>query len=117
MFSLCNFSSIFPGVSADPICPYVRTPMREQAVDGEVDARLDVDEQVGGGLQVEDHVTTGVSHLYASHAVKTSSGDQQTTTIVMNDVAIKRVFRQSNHNVNYFWQPEPGLSPHARANA
>jgi len=37
--------------------------MLEQAVDGEVDARLDVDEQVGGGLQVEDHVTTGVPHL------------------------------------------------------
>jgi len=28
MFSLFNFSSIFPGVSADPICPYVRTPMQ-----------------------------------------------------------------------------------------
>ena len=27
MFSLFNISSIFPGVSADPICPYVRTPM------------------------------------------------------------------------------------------
>jgi len=27
MFSLSNFSSIFPGGSADPICPYVRTPM------------------------------------------------------------------------------------------
>ena len=27
MFSLFNFSSIFPGVSADPICPYVRTAM------------------------------------------------------------------------------------------
>jgi len=28
MFSLFNFSSIFPGGgSADPICPYVRTPM------------------------------------------------------------------------------------------
>ena len=26
MFSLFNFSSIFPGESADPICPYVRTP-------------------------------------------------------------------------------------------
>ena len=25
MFSLFNFSSIFPGGSADPICPYVRT--------------------------------------------------------------------------------------------
>ena len=29
MFSLFNFSSIFPGVSADPICPYMRTPMTE----------------------------------------------------------------------------------------
>ena len=27
MFSLFNFSSIFPGASADPICPYVRTPI------------------------------------------------------------------------------------------
>ena len=27
MFSLFNFSSIFPGGSADPICTYVRTPM------------------------------------------------------------------------------------------
>ena len=27
MFSLFNFSSIFLGGSADPICPYVRTPM------------------------------------------------------------------------------------------
>ena len=27
MFSLYNFSSIFPWGSADPICPYVRTPM------------------------------------------------------------------------------------------
>ena len=27
MFSGFNFSSIFPGVSADPICPYVRTAM------------------------------------------------------------------------------------------
>ena len=27
MFSLFNVSSIFPGGSADPICPYVRTPM------------------------------------------------------------------------------------------
>ena len=27
MFSLFNFSSIFRGGSADPICPYVRTPM------------------------------------------------------------------------------------------
>jgi len=27
MFSLFNFSSIFPGGSADPICPYVLTPM------------------------------------------------------------------------------------------
>ena len=27
MLSLSNFSSIFPGGSADPICPYVRTPM------------------------------------------------------------------------------------------
>ena len=27
MFSLCNFSSIFPGGSADPIYPYVRMPM------------------------------------------------------------------------------------------
>ena len=26
-FSLFNFSSIFPGRSADPICPHVRTPM------------------------------------------------------------------------------------------
>ena len=26
MFSLFNFSSIFQGGSADPICPYVRTP-------------------------------------------------------------------------------------------
>jgi len=26
MFSLFNFSSIFPGGSADPICPYMRTP-------------------------------------------------------------------------------------------
>jgi len=29
MFSLFNFSSIFPGGSADPICPYVRTPMAQ----------------------------------------------------------------------------------------
>jgi len=27
MFSLFNFSSIFPGGAANPICPYVRTPM------------------------------------------------------------------------------------------
>ena len=27
MFSLFNFSSIFLGGSADPICPYVRMPM------------------------------------------------------------------------------------------
>jgi len=27
MFSLLNFSSIFPGGSADPICPYVLAPM------------------------------------------------------------------------------------------
>ena len=27
MFSLFNFSSIFPVGSADPICPYVRTPI------------------------------------------------------------------------------------------
>ena len=27
MFSLFYLSSIFPGESADPICPYVRTPM------------------------------------------------------------------------------------------
>ena len=27
MFSLFNFSSIFPGGSVDPICPYVLTPM------------------------------------------------------------------------------------------
>jgi len=27
MFSLFSFLSIFPGGSADPICPYVRTPM------------------------------------------------------------------------------------------
>ena len=27
MFSLFNFSSIFSGGSADPTCPYVRTPM------------------------------------------------------------------------------------------
>jgi len=27
MFSLFNFSSIFRGESADPMCPYVRTPM------------------------------------------------------------------------------------------
>jgi len=27
MFSLYNFSSIFPGDSSDPIYPYVRTPM------------------------------------------------------------------------------------------
>jgi len=27
MVSLFNFSSIFPGGSADPICPYVRTPV------------------------------------------------------------------------------------------
>ena len=26
MFLLFNFSSIFPGGQADPICPYVRTP-------------------------------------------------------------------------------------------
>jgi len=26
MFSLFNFSSLFPGGTADPICPYVRTP-------------------------------------------------------------------------------------------
>ena len=30
MFSLFNFSSIFPRGSADPICPYVRTPMNTQ---------------------------------------------------------------------------------------
>ena len=27
MLSLFNFSSIFQGWSADPICPYVRTPV------------------------------------------------------------------------------------------
>jgi len=27
MFSLFNFSSVFKGGSADPICPYVRTSM------------------------------------------------------------------------------------------
>ena len=27
VFSIFNFSSIFPELSADPICPYVRTPM------------------------------------------------------------------------------------------
>ena len=27
MFSPFHFSSIFPGGAADPICPYVRTPM------------------------------------------------------------------------------------------
>ena len=27
MLSLFNFSSIFPGGSADPVCPYVRTPV------------------------------------------------------------------------------------------
>jgi len=33
MCSLFNFSSIFPGGgAADPICPYVRTPMRPAAV-------------------------------------------------------------------------------------
>ena len=29
MFSLFNFSFIFQGGSADPICPYVRTPMQQ----------------------------------------------------------------------------------------
>ena len=32
MFSLFNFSSIFPWGSADPICPYVRTPMGERTL-------------------------------------------------------------------------------------
>ena len=39
---------------------------RQQAVDDEVDARVDVDEQLGGRLQVEHHVTTAVPRLYAS---------------------------------------------------
>ena len=34
MFSLFNFSSIFPWGSADPICPYVRTPMIMEGVKG-----------------------------------------------------------------------------------
>ena len=32
MFSLFNFSSIFPVGSVDPICPYVRTPMSAHEV-------------------------------------------------------------------------------------
>jgi len=32
MFSLFNLSSIFPGGSADTICPYVQTPMPAVAV-------------------------------------------------------------------------------------
>ena len=31
VFSLSNFLSIFPGGSADPICPYVRTPVPHDA--------------------------------------------------------------------------------------
>ena len=35
MLSLFNFSSIFPGGSGDPICPYVRTPMAAAAAAAE----------------------------------------------------------------------------------
>ena len=34
MFSIFNFSSIFPGGSADPICPYVPTETRAAIVRG-----------------------------------------------------------------------------------
>ena len=38
MFSLFNFSSIFPGGSADNICPYVRTPMRTSVSEKSVES-------------------------------------------------------------------------------
>ena len=34
MFSRFSFSSIYPGGSADPICPYVRTPMCKRMLRG-----------------------------------------------------------------------------------
>ena len=51
MFSLFNFSSIFPGGSADPICPYVRTPMA-------VHSRRSVD-SIGGSVTVGGDRNTG----------------------------------------------------------
>ena len=49
MFSLFNFSSIFPGGSAGPICPYVRTPMTDRHAD---EATADAtDRAVTGHLQ------------------------------------------------------------------
>ena len=34
MFSRFSFSSIYPGGSADPICPYVQTPMCKRMLRG-----------------------------------------------------------------------------------
>jgi len=54
----------------------------EQAVDDEVDARVDVDEQLGGRLQVEDDVTAAVPRDHVADTVKhcerclTDNGDQ-----------------------------------------
>ena len=42
----------------------------EQAVDDEVDARVDVDEQLGGRLQVEDEVPAAVPGDDVAHAVE-----------------------------------------------
>ena len=54
----------------------------EQAIDDEVDARVDIDEQLGGRLQVEDDVTAAVRRDRVADAVEhgerrlTDDGDQ-----------------------------------------
>ena len=63
MFSLFNFSSIFPGGSADPICPYVRTPM---AVTDTVDCTV---EGYIPGLCDSTSLTVGSRYVILAHSV------------------------------------------------
>ena len=55
MFSLFNFSSVFPGESADPICPYVRTPMAASRT------------AIGGGHIVSPPPERQLVHSYSSN--------------------------------------------------
>jgi len=56
MFTLCNFSSIFPGGSADPICPYVRTPV-------ETSGRIELIFDIGASINLSYTVLQGNSSI------------------------------------------------------
>ena len=56
MFTLCNFSCIFPGGSADPICPYVRTPV-------ETSGRIELIFDIGASINLSYTVLQGNSGI------------------------------------------------------